>query len=56
MLVAINPEYHRKSYLRATSMEPLAKSGDHRRAMITTEVTLEHRGEATGGAIGGYTA
>lgn len=56
MIVAINPEYHRKSYLRATAIDPLSKTGDHRRAMITTEVTLEHRGEATGGAITGYTA
>jgi hypothetical protein len=55
-LVAINPNYHRKSYLRATKMEPLAKSGDHRRAMLTTELTLEHRGEASGAAIGGFTA
>lgn len=55
-IVAINPNYHRKSYLRPTQMTPMAKTGDHRRALLTTEVTLEHRGEASGAAIGGYTA
>lgn len=56
MLVAINPKFHRKSFLRPTKVEKLAKDGDRERAQIVTEVTLEHRGEKTGAAFGGFTA
>lgn len=55
MLVAINPKYHRKSYLRPTNVNPIAKTGDHTSAQIITEMTIEHRGEATGAAVGGFT-
>lgn len=47
-LVGINPEYHRKSWLRPTSITPIAKDGDRDRTMLVTEGTVEHRGEATG--------
>lgn len=47
-VVAINPEYHRKSFLRNTSVVPIAKVGDADRWEIITEATLEHRGEASG--------
>jgi hypothetical protein len=56
MLVAINPQYHKVSYLRPTKVEPLAKSGDYRDSQIITEVTMEHLGQATGAAIGGFTS
>lgn len=55
MLVGIRPEYHRKSFLRYTNVTPLAKDGDRERAQILTEGTLEHRGQATGTAVGGFT-
>jgi hypothetical protein len=56
MLVAINPEYHMQSWLRPTMVEELAKDGDRARSQIISEATLEHRGEATGAAVGGFTA
>lgn len=56
MLVAINPNYHRISYLRPTTVEKLKKDGDRERAQIITELTIEHRGEATGAAVGGFTS
>jgi hypothetical protein len=55
-VVAINPKYHLKSYLRATNTSPLERDGDRRRAMIVTEMTLEHRGEKSGAVVGGYTS
>jgi len=56
MLVAINPEYHKQSWLRPTMVEDLQKDGDRTRSQIVSEVTLEHRGEATGATVGGYTS
>lgn len=58
MLVAINPKYNSKSWLtgRRTKVEKLSKDGDRERGEITSELTLEHRGEATGAAVGGFTA
>lgn len=58
MMVAINPKYHLKSFLqgRRTKMEKMAKDGDRERAQIITEVTLEHRGQATGAVVGGFTS
>lgn len=56
MVVAINPKYHLKSWLRPTKVTPIAKDGDRDRSQITSELTLEHRGEATGAAVGGFTA
>ncbi len=55
-LVAINPEFHRKSYLRPTQTVQLPPDGDRTRAMIVTEVTLEHKGEKTGAVVGGFTS
>jgi hypothetical protein len=55
-LVAINPKYHLKSYLRATKVTPLAKDGDRTRAQIITEATLEHRGEKSGAYVSGFTS
>lgn len=57
-IVAINPTYHRQSWLRAPKMEPIAKTGDHRSSQIVAEGTLEHRskGGATGAYVSGYTA
>lgn len=56
MLVAINPKYVRKSYLRPTNVEDMGRDGDRERKEIITEMTIEHRGEATGAAIGGFTS
>lgn len=55
-LVAINPEYIRKSYLRPTRTVPLPPDGDRRRAFIVTEATLEHRGQATGAYVTGFSS
>jgi len=55
-LLAINPEYIRKSYLRPTRTVPLPPDGDRRRAFIVTEATLEHRGQATCGLYTGLTS
>lgn len=55
-LVAINPKYHRKSYLRPTKVSELSRAGDHMRADIISEVTLEHLGEKTGAVFGGFTS
>jgi len=56
MLVAINPNYHRQSWLRNPVVEDLSKDGDRLRSQIIGEGTIEHRGEATGAAIGGFTS
>lgn len=56
MLVAINPKYHLKSYLRPTKVEEMGKTGDNTKKMIITEMTLEHRGQATGASVGGFTS
>jgi len=56
MLVAINPNYVRKSYLRPTFVKDIAPTGDSTKKMIITEVTLEHRGQATGAAVGGFSS
>ena len=56
MLVAINPNFWRKSYLRPTHLLPLAPDGDRRRGSIITEMTLEIRGQAASGTVGGYTS
>jgi hypothetical protein len=55
-LVAINPKFHKKSYLRPTKTEQLSKDGDRVRAQIITEVTLEHLAEKTGAVFGGFTS
>ena len=55
-LVAINPKYHKKSYLRPTKVEELAKDGDRVRSQIVTEVTLEHLAETTGASVTGFTS
>lgn len=55
-LVAINPKYHRKSYLRPTKFEELSKDGDRVRGQLITEVTLEHLGETTGAVVSGFTS
>jgi hypothetical protein len=47
-LVFVNTDYHYISYLRPTKVEKLQKDGDRERAMLVTEVTLEHRAEKTG--------
>lgn len=58
-LVAINPEYHKKSWLtgRSPHMEDVAKTGDHRSAQLIAEGTLEHtaKGGVDGAAVGGFT-
>lgn len=56
-LVIINPKYHVLSFLtgRRTKMEKVAKVGDHERAQIITEMTVEHRGEKTGAFVDGWT-
>lgn len=56
MVVAINPKYHLKSYLRPTNMSEIGKTGDSIKKQLITEMTLEHRGEATGAAVGGFTS
>lgn len=56
MAVFINPKYHLQSWLRPTSINAQGADGDRSRNLILSEVTLEHRGEATGMTIGGYTA
>lgn len=55
-LVAINPNFWRKSYLRPTHLLPLAPDGDRRRGSVITEMTLENRGEAASAVVGGYTS
>jgi len=55
-LVAINPKYHKKAYLRPTKTEELAKDGDRVRAQIITEMTVEHLAESTGAVFGGFTS
>lgn len=55
-LVAINPNFWRKSYLRPTHLLPLAPDGDRRRGSVISELTLENRGEAASAVILGYTA
>jgi len=55
-LVAINPDYVRKSFLRPTQLEKLAKDGDRDRWQVVTEVTLEHRAEKTGAYVDGFTS
>ncbi len=57
-LVAINPKYHRKSWLDPVKMTPIAKTGDHESAQIVGEGTLEHlsKGGATGAYVSGFTA
>lgn len=55
-LVAINPEYHRLSFLRPTKVTPIAQTGDFKSAQIVTEMTLENRGEATGAKVTGFTS
>ncbi len=55
-IVAVNPEYWRKSYLRPTRTQPLPPDGDRRRAQIVTEMTLEARGEKTSAYVGGFTS
>lgn len=56
MLVAINPKYHLKSYLRPTFVKDMGVTGDNMKKMIISEMTLEHRGQATGAAVGGFTS
>jgi len=55
-LVAINPEYWRKAYLRPTRTQPLPPDGDRRRAQIVSELTLENRGQATSAYFSGFTS
>jgi hypothetical protein len=55
-LVAINPDYWRKSYLRPTKTQPLPPDGDRRRAQIVTEMTLENRGEKASAVFFGYSS
>lgn len=54
-VVAINPQFFRKSYLRPTHLLPLAPDGDRRRGSVISELTLESRAENTGGVVNGYT-
>lgn len=55
-LVAINPNFWRKSYLRPTHLLPLAPDGDRRRGSVITEMTLENRAEAASAVVNGYTS
>lgn len=55
-LVAINPNFWRKSYLRPTHLLPLAPDGDRRRGSVITEMTLENRAEAASAYVSGYTS
>lgn len=55
-LVAINPQFFRKSYLRPTHLLPLAPDGDRRRGSIISELTLESRAENASAYVTGYTA
>jgi hypothetical protein len=55
-LVAINPQFFRKSYLRPTHLLPLAPDGDRRRGSVITEVTLESRAENSSLFFGGFTS
>jgi hypothetical protein len=53
-IVAINPDYNRKSWLRPTSVQPLPPDGDRRRAQVISELTLEYRGQQSGAYRVGY--
>lgn len=57
-LVAINPKYHKKSWLDPVKMTPIAKTGDYESAQIVGEGTLEHlsKGGATGAYVSGFTS
>lgn len=56
-LVAIRKEFWAIAWLqgRGTKVERLSKDGDRERAQVISELTIEHRGEATGAAHGGFT-
>ena len=56
MLVAINPNYHKLSWLRPTKVAKMDADGDRERALIISELTIEHRGEATGMTLTGFTS
>jgi hypothetical protein len=58
MLVAIRKEYWAIAWLkgRRTKVTRLQPDGDRERAMIVSELTLEHRAESTGAAVGGFTS
>lgn len=47
-LVGVNTDYHMLSYLRPTTVRELGKDGDAERRQIVTEMTIEHRAEASG--------
>lgn len=55
-LVAIRRDLWRKSWLRPTMVEPLAKDGDRERAQIVSELTLENLGEKASAFVGGFTS
>lgn len=55
-LVAINPQFFRKSYLRPTHLLPLAPDGDRRRGSIISELTLESRAENSNAFVNGFTS
>ncbi len=56
--VAINPKYHKKSWLRPIAIQDIAKTGDYRSAQIIGEGTLENlaKGGAAGAKIDGFTS
>jgi hypothetical protein len=56
MLVGINSEYHKLSWLRPTVINEMGKRGDSIDKQLIGELTIEHRGQATGCAVGGFTA
>lgn len=55
MLVAINTDYEKLSWLRPTMVNDLGKRGDSIDKQLVGELTIEHRGQATGAAVGGFT-
>jgi len=50
-LVAINSQFHKLSYLRPTHLREIAKTGDSEKREVITEMTIEHRGQATGAVV-----
>jgi hypothetical protein len=55
-LVALRPDLHATAWLRRTKAERLTPDGDRERAMINSELTAEHRGQAAEAYFYGFTS
>jgi hypothetical protein len=55
-VVALRPDTHAVAWLRRTKSERLTPDGDRERAMVISELTAEHRGEAAESVVSGYTS